>query len=374
MKRLGIALPIAAAVMALGAGTASAATRYVDNTPATACKKNLVGPYSSIQDAVDDANKNDTIVICQGVYYENVHITTDGLKLQGQYKNGEVVRGDPYRPTIHIDGADNVQVTKLVIQGGYGNGAGKARSAKVKARTSAVYLGAVGILVDNYARNARLSFNRVLDTYGRFCDCPTELARASLDIDEDYYIDGAGIVFGGIPNGDEPTSGSGIAHDNEVIGYSTAGIAVYGQGSVVNLTRNRITATADSFSGVSGVWAFGGAKVTLLANNVANNTNGYHIEDVAPGSRVNSNIATNNYIGFQIESTGVSYKGNAAVDGGYGFSATEVSSNNTLKSNKANEATDLDCADFSLGAKTAGTANTWVGNKGALANPDPICN
>jgi len=369
-SRLGRTLPLAAAILAIGAGTASAATRYVDNTPSTPCKKNLVGAYGSIQDAVDDAKKNDTIVVCQGVYYENVHISTDGLKLQGQYKNGEVLKPLGYAPGIHIEGAKNVQVTKLVIQGGGSVPSLKARKATAKARASAVYYDAVGILVNGGARNARLSFNRVLDTFNSCC---IGLAKARAS-DVDSVLSG-GIVFGGDGDADPVTGpGSGIAHDNEVTGYDGAGIVAFGAGSVVNLTRNRVTATGGLRGDSMGILAFGAAKVTALANNVANNDAGFYIGDVAPGSQFNSNVATNNWFGYYLESVGASLKGNAAVDGGYGFFASGFASGNTLKANKAHEAQEYDCIDQTVGAKTAGTANTWIANKGAAASPDPICN
>jgi len=363
-SRLGLALPLAAAVLAIGAGSASAATRIVDNTPAALCKKNLAGPYSTIQDAVDAANKNDTIVICQGVYFENVHIATDGLRLQGQYKNGEVIKPSGHAPGIHIDGAKNVQVTKLVIAGPYGG----YDTEKVVA--SAYALGAIGILVDNGATNARLSFNRILDTYGGGYCCEEDLTASTSDED----LDGVGILFGGI-GGEDGTLGSGIAHANEVYGYDLAGIAAYGAGSVVNLTRNRVTVDSGAPNETAGIYGFDGAKVTWLANNVANNAYGYYIDDVAPGSQVNSNIATNNGWGFYLAgASGVLLKGNAAVDGWVGFHASDESSGNTLRANKANEALDWDCEDDSSGAGTAGTANTWIANKGAAASPDPICN
>jgi len=372
--RLGIATTIATAAVLLGAASAQAAVRVVDPTSGKPCKKGTGGPFATIQAAVDAAGRNDTIVICQGDYEENVRITTDGLKLQGQYVHAEVVTPAAAKPVIHIDGADNVQVTKLVIAGPFPSPAARRQAAKgkAKARASATAFDAFGILVDGGARNARIVNNRVedIDDGGGGIDPYVFRSFAGLRASAAAVGDeaGSGIVFGG------DASGSGIASDNRVEGYTTAGIVVRGPGSVVNLSRNSVAGDGGVF-GQSGILVQDRAQVTALANNVSRNSLGYILDQAHAGSRVNSNIATNNLTGFDLErSSGVTVKGNSSSAGAIGFYVAATSTGNTLQSNTSKKATEFDCADDSSGSKTAGTGNTWTKNKGAIAAPDPICN
>jgi hypothetical protein len=52
--------------------------------------------------------------------------------------------------------------------------------------------------------------------------------------------------------------------------------------------------------------------------------------------------------------------------------ADEDSTGNLVEGNKAINA-GLDCDDLSTGTGTAGTGNTWKGNKGTTSNPPGLC-
>jgi parallel beta-helix repeat protein len=69
----------------------------------------------------------------------------------------------------------------------------------------------------------------------------------------------------------------------------------------------------------------------------------------------------------------VLHKSNTVTGNGYGIYAGPGSSGNTFRSNTASENPTGDCADISSGSGTAGTANTWMKNEGAVATPDLIC-
>ena len=93
------------------------------------------GCYTTIQGAVDNANPGDRILVEAGVYYENVHITTDNLTIQkggetdarfarrGSVDTGPVVidaRPDAAcactGPGVWIDDADHVTLRNLKVR------------------------------------------------------------------------------------------------------------------------------------------------------------------------------------------------------------------------------------------------------------------
>jgi len=57
------------------------------------------GGYATIQDAVDDALDGDTVLIADGVYFEQVTITTSGIRLLGESRDGVIIRS-PAIPAV----------------------------------------------------------------------------------------------------------------------------------------------------------------------------------------------------------------------------------------------------------------------------------
>src|SRR5436190_1854976 len=117
------------AIMAIGSLAARAATLIVDD--------NLQCPgatYPTIQGAVTAASPGDTIKVCPGTYVEQVMITKN-LKVEGIAFNNEnlalvmpapvganstSLSGNPVAAIILVDGASNVSLTNLTVDGAAG--------------------------------------------------------------------------------------------------------------------------------------------------------------------------------------------------------------------------------------------------------------
>ncbi len=80
-------------------------TRYVSPSGST---------YSSIQDAVDDANDGDMIIVANGTYSENVQITTSNLTIMGNSTKGVNVTGSGVM-TFYLGSVTNVTITNMNI-------------------------------------------------------------------------------------------------------------------------------------------------------------------------------------------------------------------------------------------------------------------
>jgi len=333
--------------------------RVVDNTPAAVCKKG-VATYGTIQQAVDAAAPNDSVVVCPGTYAEQVTITTNGLKLRGNTTGTaklvgpdiQTLDGDAaWSPAlVHVAGARNVQVTKLVLDD-------SDDVADVQ----------VGVQVDGGATGARIVNNRITNIRWSLA------LKQSQSLDgEEPYVAGDGIRFGGFSY--DPSPGSGIASDNVITGSSHAGIVASGAGSVVNLTRNTIDAGTPTGDGRAGIDVSGGAKATLLANRIAGGFMGVALRGAASGSSATGNHAEGGFIGFYLDGqSGATLKTNVAQGGSFGIYSDTSNGHNVLQRNKALDNDQADCWDFSFGSGTGGTANTWTQNVGAISNPDEIC-
>lgn len=75
--------------------------------------------YSSIQNAIDDAQRNDTVYVFNGTYYESVLITK-ALHLTGENKTTTILEGNGTRDIVTII-ADYVTVRGFTIQDGHFN-------------------------------------------------------------------------------------------------------------------------------------------------------------------------------------------------------------------------------------------------------------
>jgi len=80
---------------------------------------NVPEDYPKIQEAINNANQGDTILVSNGTYYENV-IVNKTISLIGENRNTTVIDGGGFGRTVHIV-ADNVTIKGFTIRNsGYG--------------------------------------------------------------------------------------------------------------------------------------------------------------------------------------------------------------------------------------------------------------
>lgn len=197
----------------------------------------------------------------------------------------------------------------------------------------------------------------------------------------DNTVTGLGPVAFIAQNGIQVGYGaSAIVDDNRVSAnqytpqtWASAGILLYQPGAV-DVNDNRVT-TSDV-----GIYAIGtDGGVTIRHNDVSGSTFDGIVLDTATGGQIIDNKSHDNGLaggpGIGVYgTTGATLRDNKlrrnALDG---IAVDSGSSGNLLENNKASNNTGFDCEDQSVGAGTAGTANTWTNNKGATANPLGIC-
>ena len=74
--------------------------------------------YTSIQDAIDNANPGDTVFVYNGTYYEHVNIIKDGISLIGENKDNTIIQGSSTINTVSIENTNNVTVKSFSIYDG----------------------------------------------------------------------------------------------------------------------------------------------------------------------------------------------------------------------------------------------------------------
>jgi outer membrane protein OmpA-like peptidoglycan-associated protein/nitrous oxidase accessory protein NosD len=350
----------------------AATTRTVCNTsPAD---------FPTIQEAVDAASSGDTITVCNGTYQEQVTIpdSLSDLTLSAESK-GAVIKAPSSltgeKAIVEVAGAANVTIRGFTIRG---PGGGDCDS-----------LG-FGVKVD-HGGSATVDSNDILDIRDEpFSGCQN----------------GVGIAT------DAGTGGSVVATSNLIKDFQKTGISVKGDGSVNTIKDNTIvgagstdviaqngiavsahasaTVSGNTISDTSyspytvaatGIYAgFDPGDVTIENNTLHNTQVSIYIYGVSTDAKVtvSGNTITGGNDGIDVvKSSGVRIADNT-TDGeaNFGLQATDDASGNTFDGNKATGVTgegNYDCADQSMGDKTARTANTWTGNTGTTVSPEGIC-
>lgn len=371
--------------VAVAAGSApAAATEYVDDD-GVQCPS---AAHTTIQAGVNAASVNEQVIVCNGIYREQVTIAgaaKNGVDLVSNTTLGATIKA-PTTPLtapealVYIDGASNVKVRRFRIAG---PGPGTVDSLRH------------GVLVENNAA-APIVEAQVLDN--RITDIRDSEAAANEE--------GIGVRVGRDYAG---TAGRASVLRNTIVDYQKGGIVVDGPGSFALVSLNTIEGLGFMTSPITPVPAQQGIQVARQAGaDVNSNTitqnlySGVGFESFgilmfntttaadprAPSrpSRLKNNIVTTNDVGIymqdvrnqRLETNRVYDNGDAATtasDGGIILAETAPSlgGGNTLYRNDARTNVGDDCADFTTGTGTAGTGNTWTLNKGLDAFPPAIC-
>jgi len=353
-------------------------------------------PYTTISAAVAAAQPGDTVLVARGTYREQVVIPAgkDGLTLAADKPLKAVIQAPATttgsKAVVEVDGAKNVTVTGFTITG----------------PTDA----AAGVLVDN-GGSARILSNDILD-----------IRRNPLD----GVQLGVGVVVGGLTAAEGV--GTAVVADNTISGYQKGGVVAFGDGTSALIAGNKIVGVGptgviaqngvqvsdgadarvidndisrNAYTGsetfASGVIVTGAGDVTVAGNRLTSNDVGLFATDTDGvrllGNEVRNSRSTGVFLfdlsDAEVIGNVVSNSGRAGIflDGvtdstvalnesranaGYGIGVTGPSTGNTIVGNTAhgNKADDL--FDDTTGTGTAGTANTWAGNRFRTATPDGL--
>jgi parallel beta-helix repeat protein len=175
------------------------------------------GNYTSIQDAVDNADNGDTVFVFNGIYYENVWIDEKTINLIGEDTETTIIDdgGDltPYNWTLLADHADGSTIQNLTLQNVttiYGRNYAfiathsdnmKIINCRIRDSIEGMYL--------MYAKNTTMRNNRIENnTYnfgicGKASDCYNDIDTSNTINGKPIYnlVDESDVVLDGIDIG-----------------------------------------------------------------------------------------------------------------------------------------------------------------------------
>jgi parallel beta-helix repeat protein len=88
---------------------------YVDDIPGSG-PDNPPENYTSIQDAIDNANTGDTVFVYSGTYYEHVGISNNGITILGEYSLNTIIEVTTGESAITILNTNNISISELTVK------------------------------------------------------------------------------------------------------------------------------------------------------------------------------------------------------------------------------------------------------------------
>lgn len=352
-------LLVLTSMLVVGVGNAAAKELRVDDN-ALDCPN---ADFTTIQAAVNAAAPGDKVKVCPGTYMEQVTIGAgkDKLQVESEKPLQAVIKA----PAVMAEPGDIVRITI-------------AQDVKLKGFTiagplpDALFCSTVtrtGVRVDGGA-SAKIEKNHI-----------TEIRSTSLALRG--CQNGVGIQVGRMAEGQV---GTAEIKDNVIDLYQKNGMTIDNTGSYAKVEHNTVAdAGATEITAPNGIQVSRGANADVNHNDVSGN-----VYDLAPAANgtgillflagsdvtVEHNDVFENDDGIALYDTqGAKIKHNTSHDQLVfdGLFADSLSTGNLFEGNVASDNTEHDCHDDSVGTGTAGTANTWKGNKGVTQTPTGIC-
>jgi Ca2+-binding RTX toxin-like protein len=259
----------------------------------------LIGTFDHIQDAVNAADgSGDTIKVRNGTYVEQVTVdaSKDGLKIIGESEAGVVVQapnvlvangtapsnGRSIDGVIVVDGADNVQVETLTVDGALKGGAVVGASNPTMVGVS--YLNATGGVIDHvtvtHVRESDAGFG-VQRNLGIFISnsnpspasptTPSDVEKAALKTIEISHTTVTDFQKGGIV----VSFANASIHDNTVTGHGLTGLTAQNgiqlAGSTGSVDGNTVTGIGYNNPNVAigyAILTFNNRDVTIDGNHI----------------------------------------------------------------------------------------------------------
>lgn len=401
---------------ALDAGVAHAQTTLVvaNGTSPHSCAANA--GYNTISAAVAAASTGDTIRVCSGTYPETVQVTAPGLTFDGNQAGVDPVTGLPAHSSESIvastgggfilsPGANDTTISGFAIVDAGTTG---SNDDGVEA-----FQGSSGLtLTDNVIKGNNNGIN-LQNPDGSMPAYIEDNVFAQNDQGGDYLSNpqtGTGVFISNGPADNTLIAGNAFSLDSQTaINFAGAsnnpstGLVVAGNKSTNDSTfvvaTNSTNALIEDNTMSTGAKAPGGYGTGILdfGGNI-----GLRIDDnkltVSGGSAGASGQSAIGIASYAGNSSGTTVTGNKAMGWDYGvsvssgYTSVDVSANtithaaeggiafasgtsgNVIVRNTISSS-EPDCQDASTGYLTAGTANTWLNNKGEDGNSSPagIC-
>lgn len=224
--------------------------------------------YSTIQEAIDNANSGDTIYVKNGVYHENIHVNKS-LSLIGEDKNTTIIDlGENITENVIKITNNNVNVTGFTTR--------NARSSPL------VPMGLAGILLIN-ASYCNISGNIItINDYGIYVRSSSNNIIAENNIMNN--VNGIRLLN---------NSSNNIIVDNTITEQIYDGIILRDYCDNNTIVGNLIKNNRDAI----GVWSTS-KDISIYGNSISSNNNAGILLSNLPNSNIFGNNITNNDIGI----------------------------------------------------------------------------
>jgi hypothetical protein len=386
--------------------------------------------YTSIQDAIDDADPGDTVRVCAGHYVEQltinkaivvkatplfaahidvpgtlapvdgvvaaVHVGADDAVVQG-FKLHIVAGGvvPNVRPSLlscaHVDAAIYVQGLRDVVRYNRIDVTGPATLSGACGYDYGIVVGqhTIGTAVRPTGEalgsaTARVTFNKIRDfkVGGILVEDEDSYAFVRRNAIKYLHLQDPGcLIFSGIPCG--PVSARNTGLNGVFVGAFGIGVESGAEADIIrNAIRSGPNSNGDSLSIIvttpelgTGIWLQNldsGESNTVFHNAVWRVRDGIFTLGGAAGAVISYNHVTDSTTGLVAADTGDEWHHNHVENNVIGIRATF--GGNNFHDNLAEDSSVYDCFDATDGGTgDAGTDNTWTNNIGALSSPDAIC-
>ena len=185
-------------------------------------KRLIIKPGQSIQDGIEIAEENDTVLVRFGEYFETLMIDKSNITIMGDAKNGDlpVLNGKNILPDAGVGTGSNIEINSLIIKNYTANGLMLNRSSAVTFRNihcenTGLYglypVECVGVLVEDCSvtgiRDAGIYIGQSKDivvrnniTYGNVTGIEIENSVNALVENNEVYDNAGGILVFLLPN------------------------------------------------------------------------------------------------------------------------------------------------------------------------------
>lgn len=393
-RRLFVSACVAAAAVFPAMPSHAAQTTLVVDDDGAQCS---YAGFTSIQAAVNAAPPGATIRVCPGTYNEVVTVNKANLQLVGPRTPANCTQPAAPNPAteaiIQANTAggvvnlleNNIGFLRFTVQNNT-LGPGVFTSASfsghdvlqnvVQNNVLGVYFNANGTTVSTVVQNCIRQNNQAGAASGNGIYSDQGLRNADITQNTFFRNNSSAIVLTGTAPGavsgvdiDANTSrqdGSLLAIFNSTNTRVRSNIARNNTGSAIFVGNDNTAlqvlsnSIAGSARGVRSSTAFGGGPTTnarISSNAIANSTVSDGIS-AGPNSLTNSVISSNSATSNPRDGIRIEAGGNAG---------------NRIISNTLRNNAEHDCHDDTVGAGTAGTANTWISNAGVTENRPGLC-
>ena len=267
------------------------------------------GNYSVIQDAVNASFSGDTIIVYEGIYYENL-VLNKSITLIGLDRFNTIIDGDGFDDVVVVS-AKGVCISNFTIRNSGDNNAGIIIEADNFSIEESIIVdnGWCGVKTGDNCKNCTITSNIIEDNgYGVFFNEITFNIDVNQNIISNNTWDGIyldysndGIVTENIIeyNGDD---GIGLSYcDNVNIDWNTVqgngdnGLYLYSCETTIE--ENTISSNAES-----GIFLRNSNYSNIEFNNISNNNNGVDLTFLSTGNKISYNNITRNIFGIYVSS------------------------------------------------------------------------